>query len=75
LLNVRSAPDPGSAVIGQVAENAELEITGNADGGWWPVSLGQDGTERTGWVSGEHLQGIPESGYDMVRDKLTEFVP
>jgi serine/threonine protein kinase len=75
LLNVRSAPDPGSAVIRQVAENTELEITGNSDGGWWPVSLEQDGTDRTGWVSGEHLEGIPESGYDMVRDKLTGLVP
>jgi serine/threonine protein kinase len=75
MLNVRSAPDAGSGVLDQLGQNAELRVTGEDEAGWWPVTYDQQGAESAGWVSGEHIEGVPESGYERVRAKLKALVP
>jgi serine/threonine-protein kinase len=75
LLNVRAEPDADSAVIDQVGQATELRVTGIAEGGWWPVTYDHDGLPVEGWVSAEHVEGLPQSGYQRVRRALRELIP
>ncbi|HET7056819.1 MAG TPA: SH3 domain-containing protein, partial [Thermomicrobiales bacterium] len=75
LLNVRAEPDADSAVIDQVGQATELRVTGIAEGGWWPVTYDHDGQPVEGWVSAEHVEGLPQSGYQRVRRALRELIP
>jgi serine/threonine-protein kinase len=75
LLNVRSEPGDTGAVVDQVGLSTELRITGGQEGGWWPVAYDRNGMEMRGWVFSDHIEGLPRSGYDMVREKLEALVP
>ena len=75
LLNVRAGPDENSVVLTQLAQSSKLRVTGIAQGGWWPVAYDRDGQTIEGWVSADHVTGVPESGYDMVRSKVEAIIP
>jgi hypothetical protein len=65
-LNVREGPGTDYPVIGRLAENQSLPITGrNAETTWWQVVYPPGSNER-GWVSGDpqftsasHIEGVP----------------
>jgi len=55
--NVRSGPNTGYALLGQLQNGQTVPVRGkNADGTWWQISYAQ-GTGGVGWVFGELVQG------------------
>jgi hypothetical protein len=75
LLNVRAGPDESSAVLGQVGQSTELHVTGLPDGAWWPITYDRDGQQVDGWVSADHIKGVPDSGYERAREFFRSLVP
>ena len=62
LLNVRAEPSDSGAVLDQVGKSAELRVTGLPDGGWWPITYDRGDQQVEGWVSGDHVEGVPNRG-------------
>lgn len=58
-LNLRTEPTTDSAVITTLVNGATVEITGEAQNGFWPVQYGQN----SGWMHGDFLStdgaGVP----------------
>jgi uncharacterized protein YgiM (DUF1202 family) len=75
MLNVRAAPRSDSAVVDQVSEGTTLQVSGVITGGWWPVTYGSEETKMTGYVAAEHVEGLPQTGYEWVRDRLESLRP
>jgi serine/threonine protein kinase len=75
LLNVRAAPSDSGQVVDQVSQSAELRVTGLPDGGWWPITYDRDGEQMEGWVSAEHVEGVPQSGYARIREMVQDLTP
>jgi hypothetical protein len=75
LLNVRTAPRDDAGVVDQVSEGRELRVRGVVVNGWWPVSYTSGGTEVTGYVAAEHVEGLPQTGHDWLRDRLNGLAP
>jgi serine/threonine protein kinase len=75
LLNVRADPSDSSPVLDQVDQSAELRVTGLPNGGWWPITYDRNGEQVDGWVSADHIEGVPQSGYERIRDMLQELAP
>jgi uncharacterized protein YraI len=54
-VNVRSEPSTGSAVLGMIAAEMRVEITGRDPGGnWWQILYPQ-GTQQKGWVTAQYV--------------------
>jgi serine/threonine protein kinase len=75
LLNVRSAPSGDAQVIDQVPLGTELTVTGVIKGGWWPVRYERGDTEVTGYVAADHVEGLPQTGYEWFRTRLDGILP
>ncbi|HYP60273.1 MAG TPA: serine/threonine protein kinase [Thermomicrobiales bacterium] len=75
LLNVRAEPSDSGAVLDQVGKSATLRVTGLPDGGWWPITYDRGDQQVEGWVSGDHVAGVPESGYERVRQVFRDLAP
>ena len=75
LLNVRAAPSAAAGIVGQVPAGSELEVTGIIDGGWWPVRYEGGESVVTGYVAADHVEGLPQTGYEWVRERLEGLGP
>ena len=75
LLNVRSSPNGTAGVVDQVPAGAELHVTGLMVDGWWPVEYTSGETEVRGYVAAEHVEGVPQTGYEWARDRLDDLLP
>jgi hypothetical protein len=75
LLNVRSAPSADSAILTEVAQGAIIRATGLPVNGWIPVKVTVGDGETTGYVSIEHVEGLPRSGIDRIRIRLKQVLP
>ena len=75
LLNVRGSPGEDGPVLDQVGRATVLEVTGDAEGSWWPVSYDRNGEAFNGWVAESHIEGIPQTGYERLRAAIDNLLP
>ena len=65
VLNVRDGQGTDAAILTQVGQNEEYEVTGEPVDGWYPVKVG----EIDGWVSGEYVEAEISYSYGETREE------
>ena len=75
VLNVRSDPNQRSDVVTQLARGSHVTATGLPVNGWIPVRVNVDGSDVDGFVSIDHVEALPRSGVDRLKDRVEELLP
>ncbi|MFQ5577882.1 MAG: DUF3048 domain-containing protein, partial [Anaerolineae bacterium] len=75
LINLRSGPDTGYAIVGQATVSQTLQITGrNQDHSWWQVCCLESEGEQ-GWIFAEFLQPERSAEDTAAAVPVIEFPP
>jgi len=75
VLNVRAGPANEATVLDQVPIGTELRVTGLIEDGWWPVTYSDEQRQIEGYVAADHVEGLPQTGYEWARERLEELLP